>query len=139
MNSPEELEARWSLSGAVARFEALRLRDSLTDPEAPLGEPGAVPLSRSEALELLALGEVIARKAMLGRQLGVRTARASGASWAQIGLAVGTSRQSAWEAHNRWIDAQAPQPDVPGHTGLDEVELGRARKLAGLPDAEDPA
>lgn len=132
----EELEARWSLSGAVARFEDLRLRDSMSDRDAPVGEPDALPLSRAEALELLALGEVIARKAVLGRQLGVRTARAAGASWAQIGQTLGMSRQSAWEAHNRWIDGQAPEPDVPGHIGLDEVDLARTRELAGVPDTE---
>jgi hypothetical protein len=60
-------------------------------------QPG--PLSRHEALELLALSEVIARKAAYGRQLTVRSARAAGASWTQIGAALGTTKQSAWEAH----------------------------------------
>ena len=60
---------------------------------------------------MLALGEVIARKAFYGRQLGVRSARAAGASWTQIGLALGTSKQSAWEAHSRWLDEQAQQRD----------------------------
>jgi hypothetical protein len=49
---------------------------------------------------------VIARKAGYGRQLAVRSARAAGASWAQIGAALGTTKQSAWEAHARWLDAQ---------------------------------
>ena len=75
----------------------LRLRDSLAEP----------PLPRAETLELLALGEVIARKSGYGRQLTVRSARAAGASWAEIGSALGTTRQSAWEAHQRWIDGQA--------------------------------
>ena len=51
-------------------------------------------------------GEVIARKAGYGRQLGVRSARAAGASWAQIGAALGTTKQSAWEAYSRWVDQQ---------------------------------
>jgi hypothetical protein len=72
-----------------------------------------VPLTREEALELLALGEVIARKAGYGRQLTVRTARAAGASWSQIGAALGTTKQSAWETHTRWIDDQhVGQPDA---------------------------
>ena len=95
----EELERRHTLASAVARFEDLRLRDSLADP----------PLGRDEALELLALGEVIARKSGYGRQLTVRSARSAGASWAEIGRALGTTRQSAWEAHRRWIDGQAAQ------------------------------
>jgi hypothetical protein len=67
----------------------------------------AEPLTRGEALELLALAEVIMRKAGYGRQLAVRTARATGASWSQIGAALGTSKQSAWETHLRWIEDQA--------------------------------
>ncbi|MGY1619378.1 hypothetical protein ACI797_21775 [Geodermatophilus sp. SYSU D00691] len=100
MPDVEELEGRFTLAAAVSRFDELRLRDSLDDP----------PLSHDEALELLALGEVIARKAGYGRQLTVRTARARGASWAAIGTALGTTRQSAWEAHRRWIDQQAARP-----------------------------
>lgn len=82
-------------------------------------------------MDLLALSEVIARKAGYGRQLAVRTARGTGASWAQIGQALGTSRQSAWEAHNRWIDVQAQQHDATGYEGLDRAEAEQARALAG--------
>ena len=49
----------------------------------------------------------LARKAAYGRQLTVRSARSAGASWTQIGAALGTTKQSAWEAHSRWIDQQA--------------------------------
>jgi hypothetical protein len=38
----------------------------------------------------------------MGRQLGVRSARAAGASCSQIGTVLGSSKQSAWEAHMRW-------------------------------------
>ena len=68
-----ELERRFSLSSAVARFEVLRTREALTDGD------DAAPLTREEALEVLALGEVIARKAGYGRQLTIRTARSAGA------------------------------------------------------------
>ena len=68
---------------------------------------GARPLSREESLELLALSEVVIRKAGYGRQAMVRSARANGASWTQIGAALGSSKQAAWEAHNRWIEEQA--------------------------------
>jgi hypothetical protein len=91
-----------------------------------------------EALELLALGEVIVRKAGYGRQLDVRTARAAGASWARIGQALGVSRQSAWEAHTRWIDAQVHQHEASGHEGLDDDEAARARALAGAPEEDQP-
>jgi hypothetical protein len=77
MYTPEELERHFTLLTAAARYDALR-----------------------------ALGEVLARKAGYGRQLGVRTARAVGASWSQIGAALGTSKQAAWETHTRWLEDQ---------------------------------
>jgi hypothetical protein len=112
VTSPEDVERQHTLLTATARFDELRLRDTVAptagEPalDGPDGDPGATALSRQEALELLALGEVIARKAGYGRQLTVRSARAAGASWSQIGAALGTSKQSAWEAYSRWVDAQ---------------------------------
>jgi hypothetical protein len=120
MLTPEDLERQFTLLTAAARYDQLRLRDTLAPRGGPDGadgpdspdrtggpDDGAVPLTRGEALELLALGEVIARKAGYGRQLTVRSARAAGASWSQIGAALGTSKQSAWETHLRWIEEQA--------------------------------
>jgi hypothetical protein len=123
MVSIEELERQHTLSSAVARFEELRTRDSLEEP----------PLGRAEALELLALGEVVARKSGYGRQLTVRSARTAGASWAEIGAALGTTRQSAWEAHRRWIDGQAAAHGTVGRLGFDEADAAAARALAGDP------
>jgi hypothetical protein len=114
MFTPNGLDGQLTLLTAVARYDELRWRDTLaprTSDGSP--EPGATPLTKDEALELLALGEVIARKAAYGRQLAVRTARAAGASWSQIGAAIGTSKQSAWEAHERWIDDQASAETPP--------------------------
>ncbi|SNS99291.1 hypothetical protein SAMN04488107_4571 [Geodermatophilus saharensis] len=118
----DDLERRYTLAGAVRRYDELRARDSLADPDDPTGPR---PLSREEALELLALGEVIVRRAAQGRQLTVRTARTTGASWAQIGRALGATRQSAWEAHRRWIDAQVDHPE--GSGGLTPEEAAEAR------------
>ena len=64
------------------------------------------PLSCS----LLALAEVVVRKAGYGRQLTVRSTRAAGASWSDIGRVLGTTRQSAWEAHQRWLDTTEADP-----------------------------
>jgi hypothetical protein len=108
MATPDELETQFTLSTAVARYDQLRTRDALAPPGDDNGpDAEAKALTREEALELLALGELIARKAGYGRQLAVRTARATGASWTQIGAALGTTKQSAWEAHARWLDDQA--------------------------------
>lgn len=74
------------------------MRDALA---AVAGE-NAIPLTREETLEMLALSEVVIRKAGYGRQSMVRAARDEGASWAQVGAALGTTKQAAWEAHNRW-------------------------------------
>ncbi|GAB3970090.1 hypothetical protein [Plantactinospora veratri] len=122
MSTPDELEQRFTLLTAAARYDQLRLREALAPaPDDPDDEtdsdPEAQPLSREEALELLALGEVIMRKAGYGRQLTVRTARAAGASWTQIGAALATSKQAAWETHTRWLGEQEtasstrPRPD----------------------------
>jgi hypothetical protein len=142
MTTPASIERQHTLATAVARYDELRMRDLLAPgtedlPAEEPPEPG--PLSRQEALELLALSEVIARKAGYGRQLTVRSARASGASWAQIGAALGTTKQSAWEAHNRWIDQQAGQRSAYGCQSMNSQQAAAARALAGNPDNDGPA
>jgi hypothetical protein len=119
MSTPEELEHLFTLMTAAARYDALRSRDILTptagedDFAFASSDPDSQSLTREEALELLALSEVIARKAGYGRQLTVRSARRAGASWAQIGAALGTSKQAAWEAHTRWLDEHTmPSTDL---------------------------
>jgi hypothetical protein len=138
VTTPDELERQVTLRVAVARYDELRLRDSLSsDPDRDEVGPVGRPLARAEALELLALGEIIARKAVYGRQLAVRTARAAGASWSQIGLALGATKQSAWEGHNRWIQEQVQQLENSGYEGLDELEAAQARQLAGDRDEKE--
>jgi hypothetical protein len=123
-------EQDYRLAGAVRRFDELRARDSMADPD---DHDGPAPLDRREALELLELGELIARMAGQGRQLTVRTARSRGASWADIGRALGATRQSAWEAHRRWIDGQVAQRGEVGEIGFDDADAREARALAGEP------
>jgi hypothetical protein len=54
-------------------------REALASFAEDVSEAGpSAPLGCAEALELLALSEVLARKAHYGRQLSVRTARAAG-------------------------------------------------------------
>ena len=130
----DDLEHRTTLTAAVARYESLRRRDSQV--EFSDADEQAVALSRAEMLELLALGEIIARKASYGRQLVVGRAREAGASWAEIGQALGVTRQSAWEAHTRWIDGQAAQNRVNDYEGLDDAAADEARRHAGFPDDE---
>jgi hypothetical protein len=139
MTTPDTIERRHTLLTAAARYDELRSRDVLAPgaDQADAHHPQATPLRKDEALELLALGEVIARIASYGRQLTVRSARAAGASWSEIGAALGMSKQSAWEAHGRWIDEQASQHDGSGYEGMDEDFAAAARALAGEPDGDD--
>jgi hypothetical protein len=122
MPTPDQLERHHTLTTAVSRLETLRARDSLATTRAELEADGVLPgpgafrdsLAADEALELLALIEVVTRKAGYGRQLTVRTARAAGASWTDIGRALGTTKQSAWEAHQRWLDTpEDPSAPIP--------------------------
>jgi hypothetical protein len=129
MTTPQSVEPEHTLLTAVARLDDLRTRESLAD----FGSD-AEALGKAETLELLALSEVVARKAAYGRQLTVRAAREAGASWTQIGAALGMSKQAAWEAHSRWIDAQAEAFGQPGRMGFDEGAVAQARALAGEPD-----
>jgi hypothetical protein len=138
MTSPDEIERQHTLRTAVARYEELRARELLAD-SADGNAPEVADAERlpaSEVLELLALSEVIARKAGYGQQLAVRTARAAGASWASIARALGVSKQAAWEEHTRWIDMQEQQAS---NEGLDPAEVARLRRMAGSPDEEPPA
>ena len=139
MTTPQDLERQFTLVTATVRYDELRTRDAIAPPAGSTNEPDpplehGIPLSQGEALQMLALGEVIARKAAYGRQLAVRTARAVGASWSQIGQALGTTKQSAWEAHTRWIDDQADQHRHNGYQGWDADEVTAARALAGQLD-----
>ena len=138
MTSPEEVERQHTLRTAVARYEELGAREMLADSAAGVSPDvaGGERLPAAEVLELLALSEVIARKAGYGQQLAVRTARAAGASWTSIARALGVSKQAAWEDHARWIDAQSEQSSQLGHEGLDADEIARLRRMAGSPDDE---
>ncbi|MFB6755409.1 hypothetical protein ACFCX6_31355 [Streptomyces sp. NPDC056353] len=129
MTTPQSIEPEHTLLTAVARLDELRARESL----AGFGSDGEA-LDRPQLLELLALSEVVARKAAYGRQLTVRAAREAGASWSQIGAALGTSKQAAWEAHTRWIDAQEAARGRPGEIGFDAADAAEARAVAGQPD-----
>ncbi|WP_436524049.1 hypothetical protein [Actinoplanes sp. HUAS TT8] len=108
MVTPDDLERQHSLITATRRYDDLRMRDALAavDPD-----DDEAALSPDECLEMLALSEVVIRKAGYGRQAKIRSARAAGASWTQIGAALGTSKQAAWETHQRWLDSQGPDPE----------------------------
>jgi hypothetical protein len=96
MSTPQSVAPRYTLPTAVARLDELRLRGTLAG-----GGTGGERPGRTELLELLALGEAVARKAAEGRRLAVRAAREAGASWSQIGAALGTDERTARQTYAR--------------------------------------
>ena len=139
--NPEVLESEFSLLTAVTRLNFLSRRDNvvLDQPNDSADDDDGwtrikdvtTTLDVDEALELLALGEVVARKAHEHRQLGIRAALRGGADWAQIGRAMGVSPRAAWERHVSWLEQQAAARRAGDADALDEQTLAAARELAG--------
>lgn len=78
----------------------------------------ALPADPVEALRELARGEVELDRLRRDR---VRLARESGASWEQIGAALGMSRQSAWEYFTRDV-SDGISANAGGNVALGEDE-----------------
>ncbi|RBY75148.1 hypothetical protein DQ239_17555 [Blastococcus sp. TF02-09] len=129
--TPEALEAEFSLSTAATRLDFLSRRDNGDttlntvrddDDEDSWASLKATDtqLDVHESLELLALGEVVARKAHDSRLVGIRAALRGGAGWEEIARALGVTPEEAWDAFR---DAVAQQ--------LDSDAAAAARELAG--------
>ena len=129
--TPEALEAEFSLPTAATRLDFLSRRDNGNTALNTVRDPAEDAWARSlkhidtsldtyEALELLALGEVVARKAHDSQLIGIRAALRGGAGWDQIGSALGTTPDAAYDAFQ---DAIARQ--------LDSDAASAARELAG--------
>ena len=126
--TPEALEPEFTLTTAATRLDFLSRRDkgeTTLNTVHDHDENGwasfrDTSLDTYEALELLALGEVVSRKAHDSQLIGIRAALRGGASWDQIGAALGVPADFAWESFN---DAIAEQ--------LDADAAAAARELAG--------
>jgi hypothetical protein len=129
--TPEALEAEFSLPTAATRLDFLSRRDDGAttlntvqdtddDSWAASLKDAPMQLDVAESLELLALGEVVARKAHDSRLIGIRAALRGGASWEQIGAALGTSPQAAYDIYVGSLSRQ-----------LDNDAAASARELAG--------
>jgi hypothetical protein len=139
--TPEVLENEFSLLTAVTRLDFLSRRDNVVsdEPNDSVDDDDdwmrikdvTTTLDAEEALELLALGEVVARKAHEHRQLGIRAALRGGADWSQIGRALGVSPRAAWERHLSWLDEQTAARAVGDADALDAESIDVARRLAG--------
>ena len=140
--TPEVLGREFSLMTAVTRLDFLSRRDNVAldrdfdsaddaDDDWKRIRNVDTSLDAEEALELLALGEVVARKAHDSRQLGIRAALRGGAGWDRIGTALGMSARSAWERHIAWLDRQVAARRAGDLEALDADAVLQARQLAG--------
>jgi hypothetical protein len=126
--TPEALEPDFTLTTAATRLDFLSRRDNgetslntvRDDDENGWASFRDTSLDTYEALELLALGEVVSRKAHDSQLIGIRAALRGGASWEQIGDALGVPADFAWETFNDAISEQ-----------LDADAAAAARELAG--------
>ncbi|SDY30297.1 hypothetical protein SAMN05661080_03013 [Modestobacter sp. DSM 44400] len=140
-NVPAVLESEFSLVTAVTRLDFLSRRDNHVidapndaaddDDDWAAIKEATTTLDVDEALELLALGEVVARKAHDSRQAGVRAARRGGAEWADIAAALDISPAQAWDEHTAWLDEQGAAAARGDADALDAAAVGQLRELAG--------
>ena len=116
-----------SIAILQARGEWTKERASTLNPD------NYPPLTVAEHLELLALGERIARYYRHPSQ--VDKAVRAGASWAQIAAATGTTEDAARAAYREWADGQHRLHADIG-IGLDDAEYAAALEAAGAPGPE---
>ena len=111
--TPEELDCELTLVSAATRFDYLRRRNEAVPPGTTerkddfWGSFSDLGFDEDEALELLALGEVIARKAHDNRQVAVEAALAAGACWEDIGTALDVPVEIVRDEHVAWCAEQA--------------------------------
>jgi hypothetical protein len=127
--TPDVLESEFSLTTAATRLDFLSRRDngdtalnSVRDDDDSWSSfrAASTSLDVHESLELLALGEVVSRKAHDSRVVGIRAALRGGASWEQIAAALDVAPAEAWDAFHASASRQ-----------LDDDAAAAARELAG--------
>jgi hypothetical protein len=139
--TPEVLESEFSLVTAVTRLDFLSRRDNVVidkpvdtveddDDWISLRNIGT-SLDAEEALELLALGEVVARKAHGSRHLGIWAALRGGVDWSRIAAALATTPAQAWDDYSGWLDAQVAARAAGDADALDAATVTVARERAG--------
>jgi hypothetical protein len=128
--TPDALESEFSLTTAATRLDFLSRRDNgdtalntvQDDDHWGSMRAAGTSLDVHESLELLALGEVVARKAHGSQLVGIRAALRGGASWEQIAAALDVSPQAAWDAFH---DAIARQLDADAAAAATELAGSR--------------
>ena len=128
--TPEALEAEFTLPTAATRLDFPSRRDHGGTALSTVQDEDQddwsslkameTSLDTYEALELLALGEVVARKAHDSQLIGIRAALRGGAGWDEIAAALGTTPDAAYDAFQDAIGRQ-----------LDGAAAAAAHELAG--------
>lgn len=131
---------------ARERFEELTTRELLARSYATLKARGTYephkhgdaskhqPLTATEHLEILALGEMLAR--YYRHPARVDEAVKAGASWSQVAEAVGSDEALARRAYREWADGQHRlHADYEGRFGMDDAEHAAAISRASEPPA----
>jgi hypothetical protein len=113
---------------ALARAIAIGKARGTYEPSKHVNDEKFPPLTLAEHLEMLALGERIARYYQHPAQ--VDSAVKAGASWAQIAAATGTTEGDARAAYREWADGQHRLHADIG-LGLDDDEYADAIKAVG--------
>src|SRR4051794_14874601 len=114
--TPEALAGDFSLTTAATRLDFLSRRDDggtalntvteVEDDDWGAIASGGTSLDVHESLELLALGEVVSRKAHDSRLTGMRAALRGGAGWEEIGAALGVTPAQAWDIFHEMLAAE---------------------------------
>jgi hypothetical protein len=129
LNRYQALDSRDAMARSIATLQA---RGEWNDDRSidPADYP---PLSLAEHLELIALGEVIARR--YRHPANIYDAVMSEATWAQIAAATGGDPDQARHAYLAWAEEQHElRQQFPGGTiGLGDDEYTAAVKAAGEP------
>ena len=135
LNRYQALTDRDSVAWAIA---ALQARGTWND-DRHLKPEDYPPLTAAEHLELIALGEVMARH--YRHPALVHHAVVAGATWEQIAAAAGGDPDHARQAYWEWAEGHHRlRRDFPGGTiGLDDAEYDAAIEAAGgITERADP-
>ena len=132
VNRHQALNDRDAMARAIA---ALQARGDWND-DRGLNPEDYPPLTAAEHLELLALGEVMARH--YRHPALAHHAVIAGATWEQIAAATGGDAGQARQAYRDWAEEQHRlRSDFPGGTiGLAEEEYAAAIEATGVPQAD---
>jgi hypothetical protein len=135
LNRYQALTDREAMASAIATLKAR----GTYDPGGQVNDEKFPPLALAEHLELIALGERLAR--YFAHPAQIHHAVVAGATWEQIAAATGSTPAGVRRAYREWAEGQHRlRQDFPGGTiGLGGDEYAAALEAAGEPAADTAA